>query len=65
MSPYGFLKLKLSASGDALDQGVVTLGLIDEVQIRVYSPMKTVADCFKYGDKIGTEVGPASVANNK
>jgi hypothetical protein len=57
------------ASGDALAQGVVTLGLIDEVQIRVYSPMKTVADCFKYADKIGTEVGPAalavSVANNK
>jgi predicted transcriptional regulator of viral defense system len=57
------------ASGDALDQGIVTLGLIDEVQIRVYSPMKTVADCFKYADKIGAEVGPAalaaSVANNK
>jgi len=57
------------SSGDALTQGVVTLGLIEEVQIRIYSPMKTVADCFKYGDKIGTEVGPAalaaSVANNK
>lgn len=57
------------ASGDALAQGVVTLGLIDEVQIRVYSPMKTVADCFKYADKIGAEVGPAvlaaAVASNK
>jgi predicted transcriptional regulator of viral defense system len=57
------------ASGDALAQGVVTLGLIDEVQIRVYSPMKTVADCFKYADKIGTEVGlaalAAAVASNK
>jgi hypothetical protein len=40
----------------------VTLGLIDEVQIRVYSPMKTVADCFKYADKIGAEVGPAALA---
>jgi predicted transcriptional regulator of viral defense system len=36
------------SSCDALTQGVVTLGLIEEVQIRVYSPMKTVADCFKY-----------------
>lgn len=57
------------ASGDALEQGVVTLGLIDEIQVRVYSPMKTVADCFKYADKIGAEVGPmalaASVTNNK
>lgn len=50
------------ASGDALDQGIVTLGLINEVQIRVYSPMKTVADCFKYADRIGTEVGPAALA---
>jgi predicted transcriptional regulator of viral defense system len=57
------------ASGDALTQGVVTLGLIEEVQIRVCSPMKSVADCFKYADKIGTGVGPAAlaaaVANNK
>jgi predicted transcriptional regulator of viral defense system len=57
------------SSGDALTQGVVTLGLIDEVQVRVYSPMKTVADCFKYADKIGVDVGPAalaaSVASNK
>jgi hypothetical protein len=57
------------ASGDALAQGIVTLGLIEEVQIRVYSPMKTVAECFKYADRIGAEVGPAplaaTVANNK
>jgi hypothetical protein len=52
-----------------LTQGIVTLGLIDEVQIRVYSPMKTLADCFKYADKIGAAVVPAAlaaaVANNK
>jgi len=57
------------ASGDAFDQGIVTLGLANEVQIRVYSPMKTVADCFKYADKIGAEVGPealaVAVASNK
>jgi predicted transcriptional regulator of viral defense system len=50
------------SSAEAFSQGVVTLGLIDEVQIRVYSPMKTVADCFKYADKIGAEVGPAALA---
>jgi predicted transcriptional regulator of viral defense system len=50
------------SSGAALTQGVVTLGLVEEVQIHVYSPMKTVADCFKYADKIGAEVGPAALA---
>lgn len=42
-------------SGKALDFGVqqqeVTGG-----KIRVYSPAKTVADCFKYRHKIGTDV---------
>ena len=50
------------SSGDALSQGVVTLGLIEDIQIRVCSPTKTVADCFKYADKIGVEVGPAPLA---
>ena len=34
----------------------------DGVQIRVYSPMKTVADCFKYADKVGAETGPVALA---
>ena len=55
-------------SGDALTQGVVNLR-IEGVPVRVYSPMKTVADCFKYADKIGTEVGSTALAaaidNNK
>jgi predicted transcriptional regulator of viral defense system len=59
----------ITASGDALTQGFVPIGLISETQLRVTSPMKTVADCFKYADRIGTEVGPAalisSVAANK
>jgi predicted transcriptional regulator of viral defense system len=29
---------------------------IDGVPVRVYSPAKTVADCFKYRRKIGTDV---------
>jgi len=59
----------VTASGDALTQGFVPLGLISETQLRVTSPMKTVADCFKYADRVGAEVGPAalisSVAANK
>jgi len=59
----------VTASGDALTQGFVPRGLISETQLRVTSPMKTVADCFKYADRVGAEVGPAalisSVAANK
>jgi predicted transcriptional regulator of viral defense system len=49
------------ASGEALTHGAMNLG-IDGVQISVYSPMKTVADCFKYAARIGSEVGAAALA---
>lgn len=42
-------------SGDALSYGVVVQE-IEGVTIRVYSPAKTVADCFKYRNKIGLDV---------
>ncbi len=29
---------------------------VDGVRVRVYSPAKTVADCFKYRNKIGLDV---------
>jgi predicted transcriptional regulator of viral defense system len=29
---------------------------IDQVPVRVYSPEKTIADCFKYRNKIGLDV---------
>jgi hypothetical protein len=29
---------------------------IDGVPVRIYSPAKTVADCFKYRNKIGAEI---------
>ncbi|PSH02984.1 MAG: transcriptional regulator [Acidobacteria bacterium] len=48
-------------SGDAMTQGVVNLR-VGGVPVRVYSPMKTVADCFKYADKIGTDIGPKALA---
>jgi predicted transcriptional regulator of viral defense system len=42
-------------SGAALTAGV-ELRKIDGVPVRIYSAAKTVADCFKYRNKIGTEV---------
>ena len=42
-------------SGDAFTEGIETHE-IDGVMLRVYSPAKTVADCFKYRNKIGLDV---------
>ena len=42
-------------SGLALTEGI-TLIEIDGVQVPVFNPDKTVADCFKYRNKIGLEV---------
>ena len=43
-------------TGDTFTEGVETHD-VDEVPIRIYSPAKTVADCFKYRNTIGLEVG--------
>ncbi|MBI1309676.1 transcriptional regulator [bacterium] len=42
-------------SGDALTFGIQET-TIQNVPARVYSPAKTVADCFKYRNKIGLDV---------
>jgi predicted transcriptional regulator of viral defense system len=42
-------------SGEALTFGVVE-HLVEGFEIKVYSPAKTVADCFKFRSKIGTEL---------
>jgi predicted transcriptional regulator of viral defense system len=42
-------------SGAALTAGVET-HVVDGVRVRVYDPAKTVADCFKYRNKIGVDV---------
>ena len=42
-------------SGEALQAGVET-HVIDGVPVSIYSPAKTVADCFKYRNKIGIDV---------
>ncbi len=42
-------------SGKAFSQGI-QVKKVDNVKIKVYSPAKTVADCFKYRNKIGLDV---------
>jgi len=42
-------------SGEALTAGVES-HLINGVTIRVYNPAKTVADCFKFRNKVGLDV---------
>jgi predicted transcriptional regulator of viral defense system len=42
-------------SGKALSEGV-QMRKIEGVEVRLYSPAKTVADCFKYRNKIGLDV---------
>jgi len=39
----------------AFEAGVETVS-VDRVPIRIYSPEKTIADCFKYRNKIGIDV---------
>jgi len=42
-------------SGEALNEGIEKHE-IERVSVRIYSPAKTVADCFKYRNKIGLDV---------
>ncbi len=42
-------------SGEALESGI-EVHVLQGVRVRVYSPAKTVADCFKYRNKIGLDV---------
>ena len=42
-------------SGKALTEGIEE-HTIESVRVRVYNPAKTVADCFKYRNKIGLDV---------
>jgi predicted transcriptional regulator of viral defense system len=42
-------------SGSALTEGV-DIHRLEGVPVRIYSPAKTVADCFKYRHKIGLDV---------
>jgi len=42
-------------SGDALAIGI-DYHIIDGVKVPVYNPAKTIADCFKYRNKIGIDI---------
>ncbi len=42
-------------SGEALTSGIEE-HVIEQVNVRIYGPAKTVADCFKYRNKIGLDV---------
>ena len=42
-------------SGEAFTAGIETHN-IDGVPVRIYSPEKTIADCFKYRNKIGLDI---------
>lgn len=42
-------------SGESLIDGI-DIHSIDGVPVRIYTPAKTVADCFKYRNKIGLDV---------
>jgi predicted transcriptional regulator of viral defense system len=42
-------------SDPSLSAGIDVIS-IDQVPVRVYSPEKTIADCFKYRNKIGLDV---------
>ncbi len=45
----------LRFSGQALSAGIER-HVIEGVQVRIYNPAKTVADCFKFRNKIGLDV---------
>jgi predicted transcriptional regulator of viral defense system len=50
------LKLEIvRASGPAFSEGRTT-ATIEGVQVPLYTPAKTVADCFKYRRRIGTDI---------
>jgi predicted transcriptional regulator of viral defense system len=52
----GIAQLRVARfSGAALTSGV-EIHRIAGVRVRVYSPAKTVADCFKYRNKVGLDV---------
>ena len=42
-------------SGKALTEGVEQCQ-IENVSVKIYNPAKTVADCFKYRNKVGLDV---------
>lgn len=46
----------------AFNAGIDVITL-DRVSVRIYSPEKTIADCFKYRNKIGNDVAVEALRN--
>jgi predicted transcriptional regulator of viral defense system len=42
-------------SGRAITEGI-SMTVVENVPVRIFGPAKTVADCFKFRNKIGTDV---------
>ena len=53
--PEGVRLRIVRVSGEARDAGVET-HVVEGVPVRVYAAAKTVADCFKFRNKIGTDI---------
>lgn len=57
--PYPKLEV-VRASGRALQHGIETR-VIEGVEVRITSPAKTVADCFRYRQHVGLDVAMAAL----
>ena len=51
-------------SGGALSSGV-EVRTLEGVKVRVYGPAKTVADCFKYRNKIGLDIAIEALRDHR
>jgi len=49
--PIRFFRFSKDAYTQAINEKI-----IDKVRVRIYNPAKTIADCFKYRNKIGKDV---------
>lgn len=47
-------------SGEAMEEGI-DVHRLNGVDVRIFNPAKTVADCFKYRNKIGLDVALAAL----
>lgn len=59
----GFPPIKVYRfSGESLTEGVESHD-VDGVEVQVYSPAKTIADCFKFRNKIGLDIAMEALEN--
>lgn len=51
-------------SKDALNKGIEKR-IIEGIEVKIYNPAKTVADCFKYRNKIGLDVAIEALTDSR